>query len=369
MTTTTQIRSQINDLNAQLAIAKSRQADLLASKKYNEAAVIQSTINQLTAQIHNLTLQLNSEYSSSRSTVKVNDGSLVNTDNSDLKSLRKYQNSEIVGDTGPYTVATNNSITGTGRPQDTGQQYKKSNTSKSEARLGAAIGFGMAGYNLWKTWDQASRSTEVSVQRAGGLSLEAPQDLRVRIIIPKLYLNQAMSHNIIENGGIIFPYTPSVSFEQSAQYTQPNILHSNFPINMYQRSTIGNISIQGKFTVENRDDAITYLSTIKLLRALTKMRWGNDENAGSPPPVCKLMAYGDEMLDNIPVAITSFKQDIPENVDYYTYQSYDSAVSKVPVLSSISVTLIPMYSRKELSEFSVDKMMSDYPGTRNKGFI
>ena len=146
-------------------------------------------------------------------------------------------------------------------------------------------------------------------------------DLRVRILVPPKYITEFLAgpNNELANiGGILFPYTPSISYEAKAEYQEAKPLHSNFSINFYQRSSIGNISISGKFSVENTDDAIVYLSTMHLLKSLTRMRFGLDSDAGAPPPVCRLYANGDAMLHNVPVAITNYRIELPDTVDYFT---------------------------------------------------
>jgi hypothetical protein len=56
------------------------------------------------------------------------------------------------------------------------------------------------------------------------------------------------------------------------------------------------------------------------------------------------------MLNNVPVAVTSFKADFPDNVDYFRTGDTvkDFGYTSVPVLSTINLTLIPMYSRAEM---------------------
>ena len=169
-------------------------------------------------------------------------------------------------------------------------------------------------------------------------------------------------------GGIIFPYTPTIAYEHKADYSNVPIMHSNFALNFYQRSYVTNISISGKFTVQNEYDAAVYLSTIHLLRALTKMRSGGEDFSGSPPPVCRLDAYGDFMLKNVPVAISSFKFDLPDSVDYFTTKDYPFGETSVPTLSTISLTLIPMYSRAEMQKFTVSGWLSD-EAVRKSGIL
>jgi hypothetical protein len=110
--------------------------------------------------------------------------------------------------------------------------------------------------------------------------------------------------------------------------------------------------------VQNDFDANVYLSTIHLLRALTKMLSGGKDFSGSPPPVCRLDAYGDFMLKNVPVAISNFKIDLPDGVDYFTVKIGPFAGTSVPTIVTISLNLVPMYSRAEMLEFKVDDWLT-----------
>ena len=190
-------------------------------------------------------------------------------------------------------------------------------------------------------------------------------DHRVRINVPPMYYGSSWTsgpNNELGNTGltgIIFPYTPQISLEHKADYTSPSVMHTNFSQHFYQRSSVGAITITGKFTVQNDIDAGVYLSTIHMLRALTKMLVNGESNSGSPPPVCRLFAYGLYMLNNVPVSVNSFKNDLPDNVDYYALPSSNTFKSSmVPVVSTIAVTLLPMYSRNEQQQFTVDSWLS-----------
>jgi hypothetical protein len=201
------------------------------------------------------------------------------------------------------------------------------------------------------------------------------QDLRVRIRVPQKYLTASTSGmygELEQLGGIIFPYTPSISFESKADYASQQPLHSNFAINFYQKSSIGSISISGKFSVQNEKDAGVYIATLHLLKALTKMRSGGttgDPDSGAPPPVCRLDGHGEMMLNNVPVAITNFKIELPDSVDYFTLPSNITySATSVPTISTISVTCLPMYSRNEMQNFSVTGYLNDY-SYRRQGYI
>lgn len=189
--------------------------------------------------------------------------------------------------------------------------------------------------------------------------VDSRTDLRVRIKVPSTYLTSTTSE-LKDMGGIIFPYTPTISYEHTATYTPMNPTHSNFSMYFYKNSSVTPLQISGKFTVQNDSDAKKYLSTMHLLRALTKMRFGTDADAGAPPPVCRLFAYGDFILDNVPVAISSFKNELSSDVEYYYLKNdntYKSAM--VPTVSTISITCMPMYSRSEMQKFTVTGWLSN----------
>lgn len=209
-------------------------------------------------------------------------------------------------------------------------------------------------------------------------------DLRARIKVPGNYIRPSTSDNVGKNelrDGIIFPYTPSISLDYKASYKDMTAAHSNYTQYFYQNSSVGQISIQGKFTVQNDADAVIWLNTKHLLASLTKMRYGEDEQAGAPPPVCRLFAYGEFMFKNVPVVISSFRLELPTDVDYYTIGNqkiekgdgfqFDDTVFKetttytypnfVPTMSTFVITCNPLYSRREMLEFSLTKYIEDYP--------
>jgi hypothetical protein len=210
-------------------------------------------------------------------------------------------------------------------------------------------------------------------------SSSSSSDLRVKIIVPQDYITPLTSggqNELQDFKGVIFPYTPQITLEHKAEYNTVQPLHSNYPINFYKNSSVADITITGKFTVQNDKDAMVYLATVHLLSALTKMRWGGasgDFDSGSPPPICRLQGYGDFVLKNIPVAIVSFKHDLPDDVDFYTLDKRGNAGSpfntaSVPIRSTITVVCKPMYSRREMLSASVTKYLND-PAQRSLGYL
>jgi hypothetical protein len=229
---------------------------------------------------------------------------------------------------------------------------------------------------------QAVQNTPVDVKFTNIRNEQINLDTRVKIRVPESYINQltgGLKSEIFDLGGIIFPYTPQISLEHRAEYSTLQPMHSNYTQYFYQRSSVSPIQITGKFTVQNEKDAGVYLATVHLLRALTKMRSGGADGdgalSGNPPPVCRLDAYGSFMLDNVPVVVNSFRQELPEGVDYYTlgktgvgggYINYD--LTSVPTYSTITVSLYPMYSRAETQKFNVNGWLTN-KDVRRSGFL
>jgi hypothetical protein len=261
----------------------------------------------------------------------------INLDKTAAASAVKMSKTQILGDTSPA-----------------------SSKSSSGFNPGTILGV-VAGARLLSSIFKKDKPAAAEVNITNG---EGMDDSRVKIRVPPKYLVDLTSGSPGRNelkklGGIIFPYTPSISYEHKADYSNVPVMHSNFALNFYQRSYVTNISISGKFTVQNDYDASVYLSTVHLLRSLTKMLSGGEDNSGSPPPVCRLDAYGDFMLKNVPVAISNFKFELPDGVDYFTINEGPFKQTSVPTISTISLTLIPMYSRAEMQKFTVSDWLSN----------
>jgi hypothetical protein len=240
------------------------------------------------------------------------------------------------------------------------------------ANIPGIIAAGAVGVALYKKLTvpkgaQKPASVKTSVSWSGD------QDLRVKLRVPSSYLVSSYTsgyqqgqyktwvRRMQEAGGIIFPYTPAIIYDNQASYTPTQVMHSNYAYYSYKNSAISAITLSAKITVQNDDDAMMYLSIVHLLKSLTKMKYGTDIDAGAPPPVCRLDGYGDFMLKNVPVVVASFKMDLPDSVDYYrTYSSNEGASynfsgdNMVPVVSTVALSLLPVYSRNEQLGFGAD---------------
>jgi len=155
--------------------------------------------------------------------------------------------------------------------------------------------------------------------------------------------------------GVVFPYTPTISITHKANYTaSEGIVHSNFPFQSYKNSQVEDITIQADFTVQNNQEGLYWLAVMNFFRSATKMFYGASTPQGYPPVVCYLSGYGNMILPDVPVVIKSFQTDFKDSVQYIEVSSYDDKIQFVPTVSTVSVTVSPIYNRELTRKFNLN---------------
>jgi len=172
-------------------------------------------------------------------------------------------------------------------------------------------------------------------------------------------------YRLQNTSGLVWPYLPNITVVSRANYNQIDPVHSNQPFQAYKNSQVEDIQISGDFSVETEADAEYWIQATTFLRTATKMFFGQGENVGNPPVICNLTGYGSRVFNNVPIVIKSFSIDFKEDVNYMRYQGSDAAPTWVPVLSTISVTVAPIYNRTRLRKFS----LQDYANGKAIGYI
>ena len=263
-----------------------------------------------------------------------------------------------------------------------------------------------------------------TVNGPAGAAQPADTDWRVRISLADnaqiFYKNAGSSSTqnqlmqpLGETNGVIFPYTPSISITHAANYSPVNPTHSNYPMQFYNNSEVSDINISGEFTVQSITEGRYLMAAVYFFRSCTKMFFGSGANAGNPPPIIFLDGYGSHYFPHVPCVISAFTHTLDKDVDYIeipltstTLQtvstpnavpsqltsaqsqfipsmlqssstntqtsSYQNITSKtrVPTTSTISITLKPIYSRKnlhnrfDLNKFAAGQLLRD----SNNGF-
>ena len=188
------------------------------------------------------------------------------------------------------------------------------------------------------------------------------KDWRVSLSLPTSpsgYTSSPMlSFLSLTNNKMVFPYTPTILLQHSANYQQVAPLHNNYPYVAYQNSNVNEIVITGQFYVQNELDAQYWIACLHYLRSVTKMDFGVNSETGAPPPIVKLNGYGDYVFNNVPVVITTFTVDMPNEVDYIATGikgqtlSAASEYAWAPAESQFSVSCQPIYSRHKQSIFN-----------------
>lgn len=193
-------------------------------------------------------------------------------------------------------------------------------------------------------------------------------DWRIRLSIPDSFKDSPLIQPLINTNGLVWPYTPQIMIEHSANYSSMTPVHNNYPYYSYQNSQVSAINVMGEYYVENALEGEYWIAAVHYLRSATKMAYGNTSNQGSPPPVVKLNGYGDYVFKNIPVVIQSFTVELPSDVDYIQV-GVGANGNWVPTRSTINVSMMPVYSRRSVSKFSLDAFVRGDYVISGKGFL
>ena len=187
-------------------------------------------------------------------------------------------------------------------------------------------------------------STAAATNRAQGQSTDqtrvnqpAAADWRVKISLAQnsTYLYNAPSNRdgsggpgilapLLPTNGVIFPYTPSIETSYSATYAKTELTHSNYKGQFYQNSSVGDIIIRGTFTAQDTREASYLLAVIHFFRSVTKMFYGQDPEAGTPPPLVYLSGLGQYQFNNHPCVVTNFAYNLPSDVDYIRANGFNN---------------------------------------------
>lgn len=164
---------------------------------------------------------------------------------------------------------------------------------------------------------------------------------------------------LINTGGLIFPITPVVQISHTARYSSQPLTHSNYNMQFYEGSEVAPININGEFPIQTIEEGQYLLAAVYFLRSATKMFWGSEANAGTPPPIVFLEGYGDYYFPKVPCVVTNFQHSLPADVDYMEIPVTDSTgmtvigSTRLPLQSQLMVTLQPIYSRTSLEKFTL----------------
>ena len=187
-------------------------------------------------------------------------------------------------------------------------------------------------------------------------------DWRVRITCQWNIFNSPLFKPLERTGGVVWPYNPNITISTKAEYNSISTIHSNYQMYGYKNSTVDDITISGEFTCETETDAAYWIAATTFFKTATKMFFGEGALAGNPPLVCNLTGYGSSVFDKVPVIIKSFSVDLKEDVNYINCNTFGTN-TWVPVVSTISVTVAPVYNRRRQRKFNLEQYSRGTPSS------
>ena len=162
-------------------------------------------------------------------------------------------------------------------------------------------------------------------------SAPAAADWRVRLRLApnadylyKVSGNPGILAPLAATDGVIFPYTPTIETSYQAKYDSYDLTHSNYRGYFYKNSMVENISIKGTFTAQDTKEAQYLLAVIHFFKSVTKMFYGQDAQAGTPPPLVYLSGFGKYQFNESPCVVTTFGYSLPNDVDYIRADGFNN---------------------------------------------
>jgi hypothetical protein len=224
---------------------------------------------------------------------------------------------------------------------------------------------------------------------------DSSTDWRARLSMPSgsFFDKSPILKPLTDAGGLIFPYTPTISITSTSTYNEIPLTHQNYQFQAYQNSRVSDIQITGEFNVEDGVQAKYWIEVVHFLRSVTKMFTGDTAFQGNPPPILNFSAYGDHVFRNVPVVVKSFSMTLPKDVQYISTNvsavsgglgsisqiatnlalgpissllpqiggpggTSASRDSHVPVKSDLTITIMPVYSRESVRQFSLQQFVN-----------
>lgn len=159
--------------------------------------------------------------------------------------------------------------------------------------------------------------------------------------------------------GVVFPFTPTVTFQSRATYGQVQPTHANQDYYVYSNTPAVIFNIEGKFTAQTREEGLYMLAAMHFFRSATKMRFGaEDEHRGFGPPLLRVHGYGSMLMKNVPVVLLSFGMSLPNDVNYVSIDT-DIGEQWVPSVTTFTLECAVQHTAsEERDEFNWDEFAS-----------
>ena len=156
---------------------------------------------------------------------------------------------------------------------------------------------------------------------------------------------------LAQDGGIVFPLTPTIQMSHSANYGTYDVAGSIAQQNYYMNTPNPSMSVTAMFAANTIEEAKYSLAALQFLKTCTKSDFGRQAGAraGTPPPILKFSCYGTVHAKNVPVVLRNFTYTLPEDTDYVEVE-IGGEMHSVPTLLLISVELVPQQVPKRIKD-------------------
>lgn len=210
-------------------------------------------------------------------------------------------------------------------PVYVGNGFVEPATAESAAQSRNAAASRQAGYK---------NNAQLQQTLMSRVATPAAADWRVRLSLAKgsnyLYNagNNGSEAGILQplwaTNGVVFPYTPSIETSYTAKYDPYDLVHSNYRGYFYRGSAVGEVQIKATFTAQDTKEAAYLLAVIHFFRSVTKMFYGRDGQAGTPPPLVYLTGLGQYQFNNHSCVVSNFGYSLPTDVDYLRADGFNN---------------------------------------------
>jgi len=165
-----------------------------------------------------------------------------------------------------------------------------------------------------------------------------------------------------------FPFTPTISVIQSANYSSYDLTHTNFQQRAFENSSNMDLNITAPMLVRNEEEALYIYNASLFLRSAMKMTFGQDANPGMPPPVLRFSSHG--IYENVPCMIRDFTWNLDSDIDYVEIEDPKNKkkIMRIPVMNMFVLSLTTTYSPKSIREnFSVQEYLKG--NLKDQGYV
>ena len=169
-------------------------------------------------------------------------------------------------------------------------------------------------------------------------------------------------------GGLVWQVTPQIFLSGVANYNQTMLHGANYPIYTYMNSMPPALPVQADFYANDMFDGHYLLAMMHFLKVSTKSYFGEQSvergTYGTPPPVLLFEYLGDHGFNEVPVHISDYSIQLPEDCDYVPVVTNvggtgEKETTYVPTRMNVMVNLIPNYApKKTRKEFDLEALRS-----------